>query len=60
MCKEYCLKFNEHFVSYELYLQLKRELPDCPFRGNKSEIQRLIKKGHIDSDGVLTEVQFGT
>ena len=62
MCEEYCLKFKENYVSYDLWLQHKenRELPDCQFRGNKSEIQRLLKKGHIDSDGILTEVQFVT
>ena len=35
-----------------------QELPDCQFKGNKSKIQSLIRKVHIDADGSVTEVQF--
>ena len=35
-----------------------QELPDCQFKGNKSKIQNLIRKVHIDGDGSVTEVQF--
>ena len=36
----------------------QQKLPNCQFKGNKSKIQGLIRKVHIDSDGSVTEVQF--
>ena len=35
-----------------------QELPDCQFKGNKSKIQKLIKKVHVDANGSVTEIQF--
>ena len=35
-----------------------QELPDCEYKGNKSKIQNLIRKIHIDANGSVTEVQF--
>ena len=49
-CEEYCRDYKRRFG---------QELPDCQFKGNKSKIQRLIKKVKIDADGSVTEVQFG-
>ena len=49
MCKEYC-------QSYKIVFD--QELPACQFKGNKSKIQSLIRKVHIDADGIVTEVQF--
>ena len=37
---------------------LVKELPDCQFKGNKSKIQDLIKKVHINAAGIETEFQF--
>ena len=48
-CEEYCQRYKNRF---------KQELPDCEFKGNKSKIQKLIKKVHIDENGIVTEVQF--
>ena len=48
-CEEYCQKYKVRF---------KQELPDCQFKGNKSKIQKLIKKVHINENGIVTEVQF--
>ena len=31
---------------------------DCQFKGNKSKIQKLIRKVHINPSGSVTEVQF--
>ena len=47
-CKEYYKGYKDRFG---------QELPDCQFKGNKSKIQNLIRKVHIDADGILTEVQ---
>ena len=47
--EEYCNDYKRHFG---------QELPDCQFKGNKSKIQNLIRKVHIDEDGIVTEVQF--
>ena len=49
-CEEYCQKYKRDFG---------QELPDCQFKGNKSKIQSLIRKVHVDADGIETEVQFG-
>ena len=48
-CKEYCNDYKGKFG---------QELPNCQFKGNKSKIQDLIRKVHIDSDGSVTEIQF--
>ena len=34
------------------------ELPDCQFKDNKSKIQNLIRKVHIDAYGNVNEVKF--
>ena len=49
-CRRYCQRYKEDFG---------QELPDCQFKGNKSKLQDLIRKVHIDSDGSVNEVQFG-
>ena len=49
MCEEYCQKYKRDFA---------QELPDCQFKGNKSKIQDLIKKVHINAAGIETEFQF--
>ena len=41
-CEEYCQKYKRDFA---------QELPDCQFKGNKSKIQKLIRKVHIDHNG---------
>ena len=48
-CQEYCRRYKEIFG---------QNLPNCRFKGNKSKIQDLIRKVHIDSDGSVTEIQF--
>ena len=48
-CEKYCNAYKDNFG---------QELPDCEFKGNKSKIQSLIRKVHIDADGSLTEVRF--
>ena len=35
-----------------------QELPDCQFKANKSKIQSLIRKVHVDANGSVNEVQF--
>ena len=42
-CEKYCKKYKEEF---------DQELPNCQFKGNKSKIQDLIRKVHIDVDEV--------
>ena len=49
VCERYCQKYKDRF---------KQELPECEFKGNKSKIQKLIRKVHIDENGIVTEVQF--
>ena len=48
-CKEYCKDYKERFG---------QELLECQFKGNKSKIQKLIRKVHIGENGIVTEVQF--
>ena len=48
-CKDDCRRYKRDF---------DQELPDCQFKGNKSKIQNLIRKVHIDADGSVIEVQF--
>ena len=48
-CDRYCKTYKDNF---------DQELPDCEFKGDKSKIQNLVKKIHIDIDGNMTEVQF--
>ena len=43
------------------YKGLGQEIPDCEYKGNKSKIQSLIRKVHIDAaniNGSVTEVPF--
>ena len=44
-CKKYCKDYKDRFG---------QELPDCQFKGNKSKIQNLLQKVHIDPDGSVT------
>ena len=48
-CVKYCQKYKDRFG---------QELPDCQFKGNKSKIQNLLRKVHVDTDGNVTEVLF--
>ena len=48
-CKKYGADYKTKFG---------QELPDCQFTGNKSKIQKLIRKVYIDADGSVTEVQL--
>ena len=48
-CETYCKYYKREFG---------QELPDCEYKGNKSKIQKLIRKVHIDEDGSETEIQF--
>ena len=48
-CEHYCKKYKDVF---------SQELPECQFKGNKSKIQNLIQKVHINADRSVTEVQF--
>ena len=48
-CEKYCKWYKDQFG---------QKLPKCQFKGNKSKIQDLIRKVHIDSDGSVTEIQF--
>ena len=47
-CKKHC---KQHMDFYGLELE-------CEFKGNESKIQKLIRKVHVDANGVVTEVQF--
>ena len=40
------------------YIKKHWTKPDCQFKGNKSKIQKLIKKVHVDENGSVTEIQF--
>ena len=48
-CEKYCKEYKKDFG---------QELPACQFKGNKSKIQNLIRKVHVDANGSVTEVQF--
>ena len=48
-CKEYCNEYKELFG---------QKLPKCQFKDNRSKIQNLIRKVHIDKDGSVTDVHF--
>ena len=39
-------------------MDFDQDLPDCEYKGNKSKIQKLIRKVQIDENGTETEVQF--
>ena len=43
-CEAYCQDYKAEFG---------QKLPDCEFKGNKSKIQKLIRKVHIDENVVL-------
>ena len=49
MCEQYCIWYKD---------EIGQELPACQFKGNKSKIQKLIQKVHIDANGSVTEIQF--
>ena len=42
-CEEHCKRYERKFG---------QELPECQFKGNKSKIQNLLKKVHINGDGI--------
>ena len=44
-CDYHCIRYKGSFG---------QELPDCQFKGNKSKIQELIRKVHINADGSVT------
>jgi len=48
-CEQYCKWYKDWFGQV---------LPDCQFKGNKSKIQNLLQKVHIEPDGSVTEVQY--
>ena len=48
-CEKYCKEYKGQFG---------QELPACQFKGNKSKIQKLVRKVSIDKHGHATEVQF--
>ena len=48
-CEEYCKRYKDRFG---------QKLPDCQFKGNKSKIQNLIRKVHVDANGSVNEIQF--
>ena len=50
MCETYCQRYNNIFG---------HEHPRCQFKGQKSQIQNLIRKVKVDADGSVTEVLFG-
>ena len=52
-CEEYCDDYNYRH-------RLGQKLPDCQFKGDKSKFQSLVRKIHIDADGRVTKVQFGS
>ena len=39
-------------------MDFDQDLPDCEYKGNKSKIQKLIRKVQIDENGIVTEIQF--
>ena len=49
MCEEYHKNYKIRF---------DQELPDCEYKGNKSKIQKLLRKVQIDANGIATEIQF--
>ena len=48
-CENYHEKYEDHF---------EQELPDCEYEGNRSKIQKLLRKVQIDANGIATEIQF--
>ena len=50
-CERYHKKYKTRF---------DQELPDCEYKGNKSKIQKLLRKVEIDANGIVTEIQFDT
>ena len=39
-------------------MDFDQDLPDCEYKGNKSKIQKLLRKVQIDANGIATEIQF--
>ena len=48
-CENHRRKYKNNF---------RQDLPDCEYKGNKSKIQKLIRKVQIDESGIVTEIQF--
>ena len=48
-CDSYCKRFEDRF---------DQVLPECRFKGNRSKIQGLITKVHVNADGTSTEILF--
>ena len=46
-CEKYCNRYKDRFG---------QKLPDCQFKGDKSKIQKLIKKVHVDAKANVTEI----
>ena len=53
-----CEKYYKYSQLYYINIVGQELLAECQFRGNKSKIQSLIRKVHIDSDGSVTAVKF--
>ena len=51
---------DENCIDFELEYanEVGQELPVCQFKANKSKIQSLIRKVHVDANGSVKEVQF--
>ena len=48
-------------IIHQNYYELRffgQHLPDCEYKGNKSKIQKLIRKIHIDANGSVTDISF--
>ena len=48
-----CEKYRQYYK-----MDFDQDLPDCEYKGNKSKIQKLIRKVQIDENGIVTEIQF--
>ena len=48
-----CEKYHQYYK-----MDFEQNLPDCEYKGNKSKIQKLIRKVQIDENGIVTEIQF--
>ena len=51
---------DERCEEYRNYYEVKfgQKLPNCQFKGNQSQIRKLIKKVHVNANGSETEIQF--
>ena len=48
-----CEKYRQYYK-----IDFDQDLPDCEYKGNKSKIQKLIRKAQIDANGIVTEIEF--